>query len=70
MTSKEYNLKQFSYQIASILNEKNNDNDEFDVLWDFPQKQLITEIKKNLIDVAKLKDYDYKKFRFNIRILN
>lgn len=70
MTSKEYNLKQFSYQIASILNEKNNDNDQFDVLWDFPQKQLITEIKKNLIDVAKLKDYDYNKFRFNIRILN
>ena len=40
------------------------------MLWDFPQKQLITEIKKNLIDVAKLKDYDYKKLRFNIRILN
>ncbi len=70
ITSKEYNLKQFSYQIASILNENNNDNDLFDVLWDFPQKHLIIEIKKNLKDVAKLKDYDYNKYRFSIRLMN
>ena len=70
ITSKEYNLKQFSYQVALILNENNNDNDLFDVLWDFPQKHLIIEIKKNLKDVAKLKDYDYNKYRFSIRLMN
>tara|TARA_E500000178_G_C17032655_1_gene761399 strand:- start:2477 stop:3478 length:1002 start_codon:yes stop_codon:yes gene_type:complete len=68
VTSIEYDLKQFALQIASILNQNDSNIDKFDVLWDFPQKHLISEIKNNLNELPKLKDYDYKKFRFNIRL--
>jgi hypothetical protein len=67
-TSKIYNMLQFSKQIAFLISNKFDDKDKFEVYYDFPNKQLLNDIKQD--PIKKLKDLDYSKIRFIIRIID
>lgn len=65
----EYTLKDLVVQLSFYLKENYIDANEFEVYYDHPKKNLLTQIKENLSnkDEVLLKDLDYSKFRFFLK---
>jgi hypothetical protein len=69
VSSINFNLKDLALQFSKFLLDKFPEEDEFNIYYDYPQKQLIDEIKNNLSNIPKLTDIEYTKLRFNIKFV-
>ena len=65
----EYTLKDLAVQLSFYLKENYIDANEFEVYFDHPKKDLLSQVKKNISNKDKvlLKDLDYSKFRFFLK---